>query len=310
MLGIGAVFGGPELTGMPIDRCVSQLMEAVSAETASFPRGSGWALNVVFHVPGRKLPDIGYEGLRDGTFSRRQRMLMIQVAVPHEVVACENEEMVKAFLVDSLRQANKLAARYFKKRSIAWSQPKLLDIVNAVEARLASEAEWDRGGESPGRMPLSQEESTLVTSGVAKRLQPLIRVDVLTYGSELERSAITKAVQLVMAAARKETSNVAAPDVPGLCVVFHVPGSQGRPRWDGLAHAALSRRPPLLMVKVAVPETIACSDSSIDFVVESLRGANTIGFHFFSEQGMSFPLERAEALVNRISQRAIELGAK
>jgi len=135
MLSIGAVHGGPETAGLLIGKFEKRLMCMVSEMRGDFKFGSAAALNVVFHIPGSILRNLDYEGLRDGTFSRKEKFLMIQVAVPKEIVeSCDKEEIFR-FLFDSLREANRIGALYFKKKKVEYSQPKFLGLVDAVEEK-------------------------------------------------------------------------------------------------------------------------------------------------------------------------------
>ena len=138
MLSIGSVQGGPEVASAAIGRLVDRLMKVATEERGDFRFGSAAALNVVFHIPGSIAPKVGYEGLRDGTFSKTQQLLMVQVAVPKEIVDAQDEALVERFLFDSLREANRIAAKYFKKKGVDYSQPKFLALVDAVEAKFRS----------------------------------------------------------------------------------------------------------------------------------------------------------------------------
>ncbi len=74
-------------------------------ESNRFFHRSAGELNVVFHLPGRVVkPD--YTGLRTGTFSRKQKTLMIQAAVPEPLVDSNDT----AFVFDVVREATQLAA--------------------------------------------------------------------------------------------------------------------------------------------------------------------------------------------------------
>ncbi len=139
MLFIGSVKGGPEVRNTCVGRLITQLMQVASEERGEFALGSVSALNVVFHVPGSVLSNVGYEGLRDGIFSRRQKLLMIQVAVPHEVAATDSGTQARQFLLWALEEANRLAATYLKKKRIEYSQPKFLALVDRIRSRLLSQ---------------------------------------------------------------------------------------------------------------------------------------------------------------------------
>ncbi len=140
MLFIGSVKGGPELQDACVGKLITKLMQTVAEVRGEFAIGSFAALNVVFHVPGSVIPDLGYGGLRDGRFFQTQRILMIQVAVPKELASSTDTEEVTRFLFDSLREANKIAAKYFKKKGIEYSQPRYLGLVDAVEVKFMQDA--------------------------------------------------------------------------------------------------------------------------------------------------------------------------
>lgn len=135
MLGIGSVQGGPEVAASLFGRLQGRLMKVVTQNRGGFKIGSCAALNVVFHIPGSIIKEIPYEGLRDGKFSREEQMLMIQVAVPKEIASSNDENVVQKFLFDSLREANKIGAKFFKKKGMEYSQPKYLGLVDAVEEK-------------------------------------------------------------------------------------------------------------------------------------------------------------------------------
>jgi len=135
MLGIGAVYGGPKSEYGPIEKFVNRLMNMVSEMVGDFKIGSAAALNVVFHIPGSIIRNLDYEGLRNGRYWKEDKVLMIQVAVPKEIAESQDEEAIFHFLFDSLREANRIAALYFKKKKIEYSQPKYLGLVDAVEEK-------------------------------------------------------------------------------------------------------------------------------------------------------------------------------
>lgn len=131
MLSIGAVFGGPE--ERLADRMIMRLMRAVSGEVGQSAAGDIGGINAVFHVPGSLIPDVGFEGLRDGTFSRERGLLVIQISVPEEIASSDDAECIRQFLFQSLQQANKVAAKYFKKKGVDYSQPKYFGLLEKVQ---------------------------------------------------------------------------------------------------------------------------------------------------------------------------------
>ena len=132
MLFLGAVRGGPEVAGSCFGRLQTKLMNLISDKVGDFEIGSCAAVNVVFHVPGSMLTHIPYEGLRDAKFSRKQKLLMVQVAVPPGIANSEDAETVRNFLLDSLRGASTIASEYFKKKGIEYSEGKYLSFVDSV----------------------------------------------------------------------------------------------------------------------------------------------------------------------------------
>jgi hypothetical protein len=290
MLSIGTVQGGPEIQNICIGQVIRRLTQIVTEEQAACGVGPWGSLNVVYHIPGRITPDVGFEGLRDATFSRTDRLLMIQVAVPHEVAASEDASDVTLFLIDSLRQANALAARYFKQKAIDYSQPDFLSLVDTVEKQLRNEA-------------------VEACAGILHRCHPPIDIDLVTYGPELDRSALVQTIRRTMSVTRQEAGPLLPEDTPSVLVAFHVSGSQGHPRWEGLRHASISRDPPVLLVMAAVPESMIHSDSSLDFVIGVLQGAHALAFDHFQRLGIGFPLAARSAIIERIKSRAIELGS-
>lgn len=138
MLGIGCIAGGPETRKTSVGQHIDRLMKIVVDERGPFTVGTVSAVNVVFHVPGSVVRDVGYQGFRDGKFSRKDMMLMIQVAVPQELVVCQDTDVITSFLFNALREANRIASKYFKKKGLEYSQPKYLSLVDAVEAKFKS----------------------------------------------------------------------------------------------------------------------------------------------------------------------------
>jgi hypothetical protein len=122
-------------------------------------------------------------------------------------------------------------------------------------------------------------------------------------GPELEGSAADRLITAVMKAAMECRGAVDFEAGPAINVVFHVPGSLGRPDWDGIRVATFSPKRRLLMVQVAVPANAVESPVLKDYLIRSLFGANAVAFEFFRQKGLSFPLAEAEKLVQRIKEK-------
>jgi hypothetical protein len=120
---IGAVFGGGELSGTPIDRALRDLS---FSQDDAIP----FSLNIVFHVPGSIVGCPDYVGVRTAKFSKKQKMLMIQVAVPKEMI---HSPKVRAFLFSSVREAVTTAAPFLRKKGVAYPVERVLDIVRMKE---------------------------------------------------------------------------------------------------------------------------------------------------------------------------------
>lgn len=126
---IGAVLGGPELENGHIHRYISLIRKA--SEQCGVSESTTPALDVVFHVPGSMLP-INFEGLRTAKFSKNQKMLMIQVAVPKNIQGSDLE----SFILASLRRAAELAQPVFQKAKIVFDAERYLHLINLIENHL------------------------------------------------------------------------------------------------------------------------------------------------------------------------------
>ena len=98
--------------------------------------GSSPPVNVVFHVPGSTgSPD--WDGLRDAKFSRQQRLLMVQVAVPENIVESANPEN---FVIESLYGANAIAFEFFRQKNMDFPLAEAEQLVANIESRMKKAA--------------------------------------------------------------------------------------------------------------------------------------------------------------------------
>lgn len=132
MISIGAVYEGLELRGSPICETINAIGKAVIKLRGDFEIGKSPAVNVVFYVPG-SLGGVDWEGSRDSTFSRKQRLLMVQVAIPKEVADSENPV---DFLVEALHEANVIAFEGFRKRKIEYPFDEAETLIDDVKRKL------------------------------------------------------------------------------------------------------------------------------------------------------------------------------
>lgn len=100
MISIGAVHGGPEQ--LAFYKELGDFMRFCKENRA---RGFQDAMiNIVYHVPGTLLrPD--YEGVRTGKFSKRERCLMVQVAVEEEFAALDDSKKIRQYIFETADEA-------------------------------------------------------------------------------------------------------------------------------------------------------------------------------------------------------------
>jgi hypothetical protein len=135
MISIGAHYRGPELDESPIDRLIR-----TAATSVKRVRGDGYeshsspAVNVVFYVPGSLGDFPPLDAPRAGRFSRKQKLLLVEVYVPKEQVASGGSV---PFVIDALRKSCAIAAEVFeKKKAGAFDLAKANAIVDRVQEAL------------------------------------------------------------------------------------------------------------------------------------------------------------------------------
>ncbi|NNB87772.1 hypothetical protein D7X99_16180 [Corallococcus sp. AB032C] len=127
MMYIGAVFGGPELADAPIEKAIRLIGKA----RGPIEKSDSGALDIVFHVPGSLLkPE--FTGVRTAKFSRKERMLMLQIAVPEEQVHTPDVR----WLLDAIREAVRLARPKFERAGIGYPEQEHLAIVDRIQMEL------------------------------------------------------------------------------------------------------------------------------------------------------------------------------
>lgn len=126
MLYIGAVKGGPEITISKVGRRISSLL--LLTENIRKPNlNETGSLNVVFHVSG-SIISVDFSGLRTAKFSKKEKMLMIQVAVPEGL----EDSMIDDFLITSLKHSATLAKPVFRKAKLEFDEKKYLQLVDEI----------------------------------------------------------------------------------------------------------------------------------------------------------------------------------
>lgn len=135
MISIGAVYSGPELRGSHADRTIKALRTILFELVGSFEvGGASPGVNVVFCVPG-SLGGPDWEWLREAKFSRQKKLILVQVAVPVELV---NSSELKEFVVRSLHGANAIAFDTFDEKGLKFPLREAEELVRQIKDRLAS----------------------------------------------------------------------------------------------------------------------------------------------------------------------------
>jgi len=129
MITIGTAYLGPELRDSKVHAALSKVMQAAIEARGDFEFGTAPAVNVVFTVPG-SLGGPNWSGARDGTFSRKEKMLMIEIAVPEEIVSSDR---VLDFIIEALRGANAIASDVYRKRCLPYPLRKAEELVTNIE---------------------------------------------------------------------------------------------------------------------------------------------------------------------------------
>lgn len=124
-LSFGSVVGG----STPANRAWQDAIREISKSVVTARADVEWPLNVnvVFHVPGNILkPD--FSGVRTGSFSKQDALLMVQVALPEDAPADP-----VAYLKNAARAALDEAERWAQSRRIASDLSELRAILDRVE---------------------------------------------------------------------------------------------------------------------------------------------------------------------------------
>lgn len=125
VLSIGIVFGGTKEVDEFWDPVATRLMHEVIA--ARDGAESPISVNVVFHVGGELIPS-EFEGVRTGSFSRRDKHLMVQVALPPPPVVYPRR-VATGLLAEAVVAAETFASR----RAHADGLPAVCAIVESLQ---------------------------------------------------------------------------------------------------------------------------------------------------------------------------------
>lgn len=110
MLSVGAVIGGSSVANQPWRTAITELTRRIKGARTGIEAPLN--VNVVFHVPGN-IAKPEFVGVRTGSFSKRDALLMVQVALP-EIVAADP----LSHLVDGMYAAVDDAERWSVRRKV------------------------------------------------------------------------------------------------------------------------------------------------------------------------------------------------
>lgn len=79
--------------------------------------------------------------------------------------------------------------------------------------------------------------------------------------------------------------------------IFIVPGTVYQPEFEGYELGHFSKKQKGLVVKIAVPKTVAAGKEITDFVGQSLREAVRLAAAHFASKGISFSTLKAEKII-------------
>ena len=133
MIAIGNQFGGPEQKGSMIHISLNKAMNiAANTRAANYNDGAEAWINPIFIVPG-SVSEPEFEGYEYGHFSKKQKGLVIKIAVPRAVARGKG---IPEFISGSLRDAVHMASEFFSAKGISFSTLKAEKIILAIEAGL------------------------------------------------------------------------------------------------------------------------------------------------------------------------------
>ena len=116
MITIGGIYSGPELEGGAFNKAVSRAAKAAMQVCGSVDSFSGPSVNVVFCVPG-SLGRPDWDHGRIARYSSKRKLLLIQIAVPEEVV---DGNSPLEFLISELHGANAMAFEFYRQKGVQY----------------------------------------------------------------------------------------------------------------------------------------------------------------------------------------------
>ncbi len=134
MISIGAHHGGPELRGTEVEKAITAAMQAAVDLSRNLEEGSVPAVNVVFCTPGSVMGRPDWDHGRIAKYSAKSKLLLIQAAVPEEVV---HSETALDYVIEELYGANANAFEFYRQKGMQF----LLADAEKLVARIRELAE-------------------------------------------------------------------------------------------------------------------------------------------------------------------------
>ncbi len=133
MITLGIQSKGPELAGSAVEQALlSAAQTATRVRDLNYDNGNDAWINPIYLIPG-SVSKPKFEGYDIGYFSKKEKGLVIAIAVPQSVA---DGVGIPEFIGTSLREAVKLAAAHFASKGISFSTLKAEKIILAIEAGL------------------------------------------------------------------------------------------------------------------------------------------------------------------------------
>jgi hypothetical protein len=131
MISIGAIYRGPELRESPFCAKLSDASVALrSLRDPSFKGRVPW-VNAVFIVAG-SLGDADFRGTAYGDYSKKDKGVVVQIAVPAEIAKSADPV---PFIIDGLRSANAMAFEFFRQKGEEFPLREAEALVSKIEQR-------------------------------------------------------------------------------------------------------------------------------------------------------------------------------
>jgi len=139
MITTGSKYGGLEHSNSAfkkLDMKVEQALCAINGGNGESWVGRIWGVNVVFYVSGSLIPDAGVRRIEAKRFSRAQKLLLVNVPVPDDIL--DDFQKSLAFTMYALQEAVVITAAVFAKKRVGpFDVAKAQAIIEQVRERVS-----------------------------------------------------------------------------------------------------------------------------------------------------------------------------